>query len=105
MRLRYLALPAAAAAVMLAGCGSPGPSAPAACRDFAAWLGAQHGGWGNDPSALAGAVSAAPSGQLYSDLSDLQVNIAAAKGSASAAGQTGTDVQIVQGDCSDVNTG
>lgn len=105
MKLAYLALPAAAVVIVtLAGCSS-GPSAAAACKDFSTWISAQHGGYGADPSALASAAAAAPPGQLWSDLNNLNVNAGSARTDPVVAQLTTTLVEIVHGDCASVNTG
>jgi len=105
MKLAYLALPAAAAVVVtLAGCSS-GPSAAAACKDFSTWLAAQHGGYDADPSELASAAAAAPPGQLWADLNNLNVNAGSARTDRVVAQLTATLVQIVHGDCSSAHTG
>jgi hypothetical protein len=104
VKLGYLALPAAAAIITLAGCSS-GPSAATACKDFSTWVAAQHGGYGADLSQLASAAAAAPPGQLYTDLNDLNVNADYARADPEVAHMTGTDVQIVRGDCFGVNGG
>lgn len=105
MKIGYVALPAAAAVIFtLAGCSS-GPSSAAACRDFSTWRAAQHGGYGADLSELASAAAAAPPGQLYTVLNQLDVYAAAAATNPEAAAETETDVQIVQGACSRSNHG
>jgi len=105
MKLPHLALPAAAAVIItIAGCSS-GPSAATACKDFSTWMTAQHGGYGADPSELASAAAAAPPGQLFTVLNDLNVYAGYARTDPEAAQETGTDVEIVQGACSSINTG
>jgi hypothetical protein len=105
LRRPYLALPAAAAVIVaIAGCSS-GPSAATACKDFSTWMAAQHGGYGADLSELASAAAAAPPGQLYTDLNDLNVNAGYARTDPEVAQLTGTEVQIARGDCSAVNAG
>ncbi len=105
MKLRYHALPAAAAVVItIAGCSS-GPSVATACKDFSTWIAAQHGGFGADPAELASAAAEAPPGQLYTDLNDLNVNAGYARPDPVVAQLTATEVQIVRGDCSSAKTG
>jgi hypothetical protein len=65
----------AAAVLALVGCGSPGPSAPTACKDFAAWQQAQRGhiNAALDMSELQAAGSAAPKGKLHVDIHSVWV--------------------------------
>jgi hypothetical protein len=101
----YRALPAAAAVIVaIAGCSS-GPSAVTACKDFSTWVAAQHGGHGADLSELASAAAAAPPGQLYTDLNSLNVNASYNRTDPEVAQLTGTEVQIVRGDCAAVHAG
>jgi hypothetical protein len=87
------------------------PSAAAACKDFNSWLAATGVDVtsGKDGSILASAVKAAPSGNLYQDMSTLQSNVqsaTAAKGSSLFTGErlmALEDAQQVQTDCSSVN--
>jgi hypothetical protein len=105
MKLPYLALPALAAVIIaIAGC-SFGPSTTTACKDFSTWMAAQHGAYDADPSELASAAAAAPPGQLYTVLRDLNVYAGYARTDPEAAQETGTDVQIIRGACSRLNTG
>jgi hypothetical protein len=105
MKLAFLPLPVAAAAIMTIGGCSFGPSAATACKDFSTWMAAQHGGYRADSSELASAAAAAPPGQLYTELNDLNVNAGSARTDPVVAQLTGTLVQIVKSDCSSVNTG
>jgi hypothetical protein len=107
------------AVTALAGCGSgsaphvskPVISAASACKGFDNWFLAH----GQSKSAtgigeLATAVSKAPSGQLYQDMSTLEANVRTA---ASTGGSLGTaefgmvanDAEQVEQDCQSVNPG
>jgi hypothetical protein len=99
-----------ACAAVLAGCGgAPAHSAPAACRDFRAWLAAQHGNLhsGKDAAQLRAAVAEAPSGHLYEDLGILRANVTFSRPAASAgtgaASVTAPDAAGVLADCQSVN--
>jgi hypothetical protein len=108
-------LAATLAILTIAGCSSqsspPKPSAAAACKDFNSWLAATGVDVtsGKDGPILASAVKAAPSGNLYQDMSTLQSNVqsaTAAKGSGLFTGErlmALEDAQQVQTDCSSVN--
>ena len=108
-------LAAALAILTVVGCSSqsspPKPSASTACKDFNSWLTATgvNVTSGKDGSILASAVKAAPSGNLYQDMSTLQSNVqsaTAAKGSSLFTGErlmALEDAQEVQTDCSSVN--
>jgi len=104
--MRSLALALVLAALALTACSSaPAQSTQLACKDFVSWQHAQDGNndSGNDMAELKAAVAAAPSGQLYSDLGDLKINVSYSQTHPQGDSQTGSDVQIVQGDCSSVN--
>lgn len=84
--MKFITLPifaAAAGCLFLTACGSashtpthhrPRPSAAVACKDFTDWYLAQGGNVGSlkDAAMLGRAVTAAPSGALYRDLSTLE---------------------------------
>jgi hypothetical protein len=113
----------AAAGIALAGCGSSGKpaatstasakpkiSAATACSDFSHWYLSLDGhvGTTKNLSTLQNAVSAAPSGQLYQDLSTLESDVttsAAASGSLQSAetDMTITAAAAVEQDCQAVN--
>lgn len=109
------------AGLPLAGCGggeatpqpTPSthqPSAASACRDFGSWVLANSSNIlaGNKRSLLSQAVSEAPSGQLYQDMSTLQsdVNTASAASSDLQSAEKGMSVSAayaVEQDCQSVN--
>jgi hypothetical protein len=115
--MRILRLtPAIALAALLAACGSSAPPAPAhsaakACKDFSVWYLLQGNNVlaGREPSLLATAVSEAPSGTLYHDMSVFKSDVASAtqaEGSPLAVGEKGLTVaaaDVVAQDCSSVN--
>jgi hypothetical protein len=98
---RVLALAAAAVALGLAGCGSPGPSAATACKDFAAWQDAQDGNEyaALDMSELQAARSAAPSGTLHNDISGLLDIVPYAHDHPKARNVVGFSISVVMQDC------
>jgi hypothetical protein len=57
------------------------------------------------PSELASAAAAAPPGQLFTDLNDLNVNAGYDRTDPVVAKLTATEVQTVKGNCSSVKTG
>jgi len=100
---RAIAVAACAAVVPLAGCGSagPSPSAPTACKDFAAWQDAQGGDSfaALDMSELQAAKSAAPSGRLHDDISALQDIVTYAHSHPAARSLAGVSINVVMQDC------
>ena len=104
-------------AAFLAGCGGGAPqphrhSAAAACSDLSTWFFAQPGHnvlSGKDGAVLRRAVTEAPSGHLYRDLSTLQSDVASsAKTGALAVGSkalTETAALNAENDCQSVNPG
>ena len=100
---RAIAVAACAAVVPLAGCGSagPSPSAPTACKDFAAWQDAQGGDSfaALDMSELQAARSAAPSGTLRNDISGLLDIVPYAHDHPKARNVAGFSISVVMQDC------
>jgi hypothetical protein len=115
------AVPAAAAVLALAACGTtasakpaaPKISAPAACADFRAWYASLDGKPATlkHVSTLRRAVAESPSGVLYSDMSVLESSVVAAVaargssvGDAEALALV-SDAYTVAQDCAAVNPG
>jgi len=107
------ALPAVVLALTACGSAAPAHSAPAACRDFRKWFLAENGNVasGRNASLLETAVSEAPSGKLYRDLSTLKSNVSttsAAQGNGLRAAEklmTLESAQAVEQDCEAANPG
>lgn len=74
MRAMTGAVSAALAALAITACGGSSASASAACRDFAAWYHStgNNPGSGENDAMLRKAVSEAPRGPLYQDMSTVQ---------------------------------
>jgi hypothetical protein len=96
-----VALTASAAVLVVAGCGSPAPSAATACKDFATWQDAQ--GENNyaalDMSELQAARSAAPAGTLHNDISGLVDIVRYAHDHPKARAMAGVGIDVVMQDC------
>ena len=89
------AAPAASAAS-----AAPRVSAAAACRDFTAWWAGTHDGTHvTDGLVLHRAVSEAPSGQLYGDMSAVETVLK----NGMAGSVNALALQVVNGDCAAVN--
>jgi hypothetical protein len=116
MKIRT-ATAALALTAVLAGCGGPAqPAKPAhsaatACRDFQDWYLDQGGNIlaGKHSALLGSAVTEAPSGNLYEDMSTLQSDVgtaSAAQGSSLGVGSKGLTISAaynVEEDCESVN--
>ena len=115
MRTTTLSVVLLAASIPLAACGSgsskPTHSASQACKDFDKWWTTQDGNVlaGKDRALLTEAVSEAPSGHLYRDMSTFRSDVSsasAAQGSNLATGEkllTLEAAQAVTSDCQSVN--
>jgi len=115
MRITALSAALVAVSVPLAACGGgagkPAHSASQACKDFSKWWVTQGGNVlaGKDRTLLTEAVSEAPSGHLYRDMSTFRSDVSsasAAQGSSLATGEkllTLEAGQAVASDCQSVN--